>query len=392
MSDEAAPFVIDADSHVMEPADLWEQHLEPEFRDRAIRVFRRDGVEHLEIAGRVVLSGVLAALGGANVERLKLFTGGLGYRDGCPPASYEPAARGKLWDEWGVDAGVLFPTIGILPVPTGDLALVSAYARAYNSWQAEFARQLDGRAIPIANLNYRDVDEAVRELERCLALGFRGVFLPPELVDGRRPGDPHFDPILARCAEAGIPACLHVIVRFDGAGVPFEPWLRSGDQAQGTSIGPIFTFGLGAPGQIIPALASMVTDGVFDRIPNLKVLCVEAGCGWAAWLADRLDEKQDILGALAPTLEMRAGDYLRRNVYWVAEPAERSIGAMLDIMGEDRILWGSDYPHVDSTLEAPNQIRNATAALTPERRSAVLGENAAAVFGVTPRTRGDEEN
>jgi predicted TIM-barrel fold metal-dependent hydrolase len=371
----AAP-VIDADSHVLEPADLWETYLEPEYRDRAIRIVESDGLEQLVMGDQVVLAGTLAGLGGVHVERTRLFTGGLKYADGCPPASYDPAARVELYDEWGVDAGVVFPTIGILPFPCDDPGLASAYCRAYNTWQAEFSQGTRGRVLPIAHLNLRDPGEAVRELDRCLALGFRGVFVAPEPVDGVRPGEARFDPVWRRCAEAGVPACIHVVVRFSGAGVPYEPWLMSG-------AGMLFGFVLGAPGQIVPTVTSMVLDGVFDRVPELKVVCVEAGCGWAAHLMDRLDEKHDALGALFPSLERRPSEYLRQNVWYVAEPGERTIGAMLDLVGEDRVLWGSDFPHIDATLDAPDLIRASVAGLSGARQRAVLGGNAAAVFGIS---------
>ncbi len=367
--------VVDADSHVMEPADLWLRYLEPEFRDRAIRIETEGGIERLVIGEQVVLQGVLAGLGGAHQDRTRLFSGELRYTDGCPPASYDPAERARLLDEWGVDAGVIFPTVGILPFPTDDLALASAYCRAYNRWQHEFARAIPGRAVPIAALNLHDLDGAVRELDWCLAHGFRGVFLPPELVGPYRPGSPHFDPLWARCAEAGAPLCLHVIVRFGGAAVPFASWMQSAP-------GMVFTFGLGGTGQIIPAVASMVMDGVFDRLPALKLLAVEAGCGWAAYLMDRLDEKHVHFEKLVPKLELRPSEYFRRNCWFVAEPEERTIGAMLELVGEDRILWGSDYPHVDSSLDAAKQIRASVAHLSEARRNAVLGGNAAALFGL----------
>jgi predicted TIM-barrel fold metal-dependent hydrolase len=232
--------------------------------------------------------------------------------------------------------------------------------------------------LPIAHLNLADLDGAIVELDRCLALGFKGVFVPPEPVNDVRPGDPFFDPLWRRCAEAGVPACLHVVVRFGGAGVPYEPWLRAG-------AGMVFGFSLGAPGQIIPTVASMVLDGVFDRVPGLKVLCVEAGCGWAAHLMDRLDEKHELLSFMGPPLERRPSEYLQTNVWYVAEPEERSIGAMLDLVGEDRILWGSDFPHIDSKLDAADLIRSSIRQLTPQRQAAVLGENAAHLFGLNSR-------
>ena len=364
--------VVDCDSHVMEPADLWQRYLEPKFRDRAIRIEKHDGVEHLIIGEQSVLSGVLAALGGAHRDRTELFAGSLSYADGCEPASYDPRARAKLLDDWRVDRGVLFPTIGILPFPTDDQALANAYCRAYNRWQREFFESAPTRVVPIALLNWHDVDAAAAELKHCIAAGFRGAFVPPETIGGVRPSEPKFDPIWRQCEEAGIPGCLHVIVRFGGAATPFHFWHE-------TKPGAVFSFALGATGQMIPALSAMVVDLLFERFPRLKVVSVEAGCGYAAYLMDRLDEKRNLLGALHP-MRLPPSEYIRRNCYFVAEPEERTIGAMLELVGEDRILWGSDYPHVDSTLEAPRLIRESIAHLSPQRQAAVLGENAKRVF------------
>jgi predicted TIM-barrel fold metal-dependent hydrolase len=170
-----------------------------------------------------------------------------------------------------------------------------------------------------------------------------------------------------------------VVVRFGGAGIPFMPWHETG------MVGSLFSFSTGAPGQIIPTLTTMVVDGVFDRIPSLKVVCVEAGCGWAAYLMDRLDEKHRFFHDMAAVpLDLRPSEYLQRNVWFVAEPEERTIGAALDLVGEDRIVWGSDFPHIDSTLDAPNLIRQSVAALAEVRRIAVMGGNAAALFGWSP--------
>ena len=367
--------VIDCDSHVMEPPDLWLEYLEQRFRDRAIRIETdADGIEELIIGEQVVLRERLAALGGAHIDRIKLFTQPLKYVDGCPPASFDPAARVAMLDEWRVDRGVLFPTIGILPFPTKDNDLANAYCRAYNSWQADFSTGIRDRVVPIAAVNWHDVDEAAKELDRCLELGFGGLFVPPETIGDKRPSDPHFDPLWSRCEEAAIPACLHVIVRFEGAAIPFSGWHRVPGPG-----GPTFGFGLGATGQLIPAMASLVLDGVLERFARLKIVSVEAGCGYAAYLMDRLDEKFHFFNAMSP-LKMKPSEYIQRNCYFVAEPEERTIDAMLDLVGEDHILWGSDFPHVDARMDAPELIRESVAKLSDERRRRVLGENAERVF------------
>ncbi len=372
---ESTSLVVDCDSHVMEPPDLWERYLEPEFKNRAIRIARdpADGMEVLLVDNQPLLRGVLAGLGGANLERPKLLVpGAVPYLEGCPPASYVPEERIRMLDEWGVDAGVLFPTVGIL-WDVEDNALATAYARAYNNWINDFAAHNRRRIIPIAHLALQDPAAALAELRRCLRLGFKGVFLPPETITGRRFSHSDFDPIWRECEETGIPVCLHVIVRFNRR----PPIL--GDFYQPGEFRAVWGFALGGFAQIVPAMLTMIADGLLDRFPRLKVLCVEAGCGWAPYMMDRMDEKYEHLGWTFP-LKMKPSDYFRRNIWVVAEPEERTLGAVMDLMGEDRVLWGSDFPHIDSTLEAPRLIRKSVAELSPERQKKLLGENARAVF------------
>jgi uncharacterized protein len=357
--------VIDCDAHVLEPATLWQEYLEPPFRDRAIRIEVRDGMEQLIIGEQVVLQGVVAGLGGAEADKADVFGGKLTYLHDNPPDTFDPHARAARMDEWGISTSVVFPTIGILPFPTDDLDLASAYCRAYNRWIDDFCRAAPGRFHPVALVNWRDVDSARRELERCIGRGFKGLFVPPETIDGRRPGDPHFDPIWAVCHEAGIPGCFHVIVRFEGAAVPFAAW-------HATSPGLIFGFGLGGAGQLIPAVASVIVDQLFVRFPRLKIVSVEAGCGFAPYLMDRLDAKYEAFRKVVP-LPRPPSEYIRTNCYFVAEQGERTIGTALELVGNDRILWGSDYPHVDALDIGRHLPRD-----WPE-----LARNAARVFNIS---------
>lgn len=367
--------VVDCDSHVMEPADLWEKYIDPRYRDRAIRIVRdqTDGMEVLMVDNQPLLRGTLGGLGGVEVDRRKLLTpGAVSYAEGCPPASYLPDERLRLLDSWQVDAGVLFPTVGIL-WDVADAGLASAYARAYNRWLEDFASRDRSRMIPIAHLALQDPDEAIAELRRCLKAGFKGIFLPPEPINDKRFSDYIFDPIWHECEDAGIPVCLHVIVRFNRAPALLGNFYKPGE------FRAVYGFALGGFAQIVPAMMTMVADGLFDRFPRLKVLCVEAGCGWAPYIMDRMDEKYEHLGWTFP-LRMKPSDYFRRNIWVVAEPEERTIGTVIELMGEDRVLWGSDFPHIDSTIEAPRLIREAVASFGPERRRKLLGANASLVF------------
>ncbi len=377
----ARPFVVDADSHVLEPPRLWEEYLEPRYRDRAIRIVRGPaGLEQLVADGEVLLPQGLAALGGVEHPATDLFTNpALSYLDGAPPASMQTDARIALLDSWGVDAGVVFPTIGILWDKESDPELAIAWARAYNRWQWDFASPRLDRIVPIAHIPLYDPELALGELRRCLRLGYRGMFLAPEPVLGKRPSHPDFDRLWAELQEAELPVCLHVIVRFNRSVTgAFSQWF---DREKGES-NMVFGFGLGGTFQLIPAIAALVTDGLFDRFPRLRSCVVEAGGGWAGYLMDRLDEKYARFGS--ERTKQRPSEYFRRNVWVVCDPTERtaSIDATCELLGEEHVLWGSDYPHIDSHLDAADEIRASVSGLSPHRRRLVLGENARRLFGL----------
>ncbi len=372
-------FTVDADSHVLEPPDLWERYLESRYQDRGIKVRPGPNGEELIVDGEVLMSGRLASLGGVEHNAGELFRRpDVPYLEGCPAASMHTDARVALLDEWGVDAGVTFPTIGILWDKEEDPELAMAYARAYNNWQWDFASPALSRIIPIAHIPLYDPDLALIELRRCLKLGFKGMFLAPERVCGKRPSHPDFDPLWAELQAADLPICIHLIVRFKRAvGLAGSQWY---DPAEG--INTVFAFGLGGTMQLIPAISSMVCDGLFDRFPKLKVLVVEAGAGFAAYVMDRLDEKFDRFGAFVP-LKHKPSDYFRRNLWYVMDPQERSIDAQCDLVGEDRFLWGSDYPHIDSHIKAADEVRASLQPMNERRRRLVLGENARHLFNLS---------
>lgn len=377
---QARPLVVDMDSHVMEPPDLWLNYLEPRYRHRAIRIERSaDGVESLIVDNKVLLSGRLAALGGVEHDAMQAFTDpALSYLDGCPKASYDTSARVRLLDEWGVDKGVVFPTIGILWDKADDPELAMAYARAYNNWQWDFAKPAPDRILPIAQIPLYDVDLACEELKRCLKLGFKGMFLAPEPVGGRRPSNPVFDPLWNLLVDANLPVCVHLIVRFDRVvNLSNTKWWDVPRERPDT----VFSFGLGGTMQLIPAVAALVCDGLFERHPGLKVAIVESGAGYVRYLMDRLDEKYARFKA-SSCLTRRPSEYIRENFWFVMDPGEGGIDAQCDLVGEDRFLWGSDYPHIDSHLTAMQELHAALAPMAERRRNLVLGGNARKLFSL----------
>ena len=239
--------IVDADSHVLEPADLWEKNLEPKYRDKAIRLLKDDeGLEYFDIGGRksfLQQGGMLAAqaAAGQSEQALRerfLKPGAVTYEEGrrVAPGAVDPHERIKFMDEEGIDVTVLYPTIGLSwEVDCFDPELAAAYCRVYNDWLVGFCKPYPHRLIPIAHLSLLDVGEAVKELKRTAKLGMKGIFFciwPPQ---GRSFGDAYYDPLWAEAQDLGIPVSLHVISLSGQSRAPPTPPRREG-RAIGSSL------------------------------------------------------------------------------------------------------------------------------------------------------------
>jgi uncharacterized protein len=317
------------------------------------------------------MSGGLAGLGGVEHHRSTLPY--RTYLEAAPLASFDTEERIQLFDDWGMAGGIVFPTIGIL-WDTEDPRLADAYCRAYNRWCQDFRGEYQDRIFPMAHIAMHDPDLALAELRRCLKMGFRGVFMAPEPVNGVSPADPRFDPLWHELQDAKLPFCLHVIVRFNRI-------IENPTRFHSLLLEPsrTFAFGMGATYQIIPAMASLIMSGFFDRFPDLRCLCVEAGAGWAPYIAHRLDEKYEMFGYAEKT-KHEPSYYMKKNVWYVVEPRESYIGSAMDVIGEEQFIWGSDYPHIDSSIHAIDQVLETASGLSEHRKRLLLGENARKLY------------
>src|SRR2546426_12836548 len=167
------PGAIDADGHILEPPDTWERYIDPQYRDRAIRITKnQDGLEILEIGGgpsKYRKPGQLAQSGamgkkGADLKPHPDKT----YVNQAPFGAMDPKERLARMDQEGLEKAIIYPTLGLAweTEDVDDLGLQAAYARAYNRWAVDFCADSGGRLIPIAHVSFGDPQEAARELER----------------------------------------------------------------------------------------------------------------------------------------------------------------------------------------------------------------------------------
>jgi len=372
---------VDADGHLLEDAGLWERYIEAKYRDRAMRLARdAEGLEYLEIDGKPskrTRKGYPATLGRMGQTELEAFVPhpDKTYAANMPYGACDPDERLKLLDAEGLDAAVLYPTLGILwESELEDVELSQAYCRAYNRWIAEFCRGSRGRLVPIAHLSLGDPEAAAAELARAVRDGCRGAFVVPFVWNGRAHGDPAHDAVFRQAVELDVPLAIHPA---------FEPFkLRSARFTDGHRL-PLLASVTAADG-VRHAFTTFFDHGTFDRFPTLKLVLLESGAGWIGYWLDRLDgvAEATYIGAKAG-LRSRPSDTFRRQVYISGDPDERTLPALMKLYGADRFFWASDYPHPDHTGDYLQALEAMVDGVAAPDRPGLLGGNVRRAFGLS---------
>ncbi|MDG2304389.1 MAG: amidohydrolase family protein [Candidatus Binatia bacterium] len=379
---EALPFpfpgTIDADGHVLEPADLWETHLEERYRARAIRIGTNDdGFEFLEIDGKPAVRTRPGSLGmlGAMGEEMARLSPDRKYNDHIPYGGGDASERVELADRENLEKVLLYPTLGLLwEAELEDPELSLAYARAYNRWIADFCRDTKGRLVPIAHVSLLDVEGAATELERAVKDGCRGAFVAPFNHNRKAHGHPDHDPLFAKACELDVPIAIHptieptwaVPIRFKGLGMASEffynTMLRQGAQQ---------------------SLLSFFAYGTLERFPTLKLGVLESGCGWAGAFLDRIDAIYETnLGRTTP-LKRPPSEYFRRQCFISGDPDETAAPLIMDHVGAECFMWATDYPHPDHPSTWVPALERFVALLSAKTRAAFLGENVKRIYGLS---------
>ncbi len=372
--------VIDADGHVLEPADTWQKYIDPEFRDRAIHIAPGDDHrERLFFDNRpfAFMRGNLGTLGGIELEKGQLgrLTDDYTYAEGAPPGSYDPAARIKVLDEEGIDRVLLYPTIGICwEGCVTHPALATAYTKAYNRWIVDFCAYNTQRLYPVAHISLLDPEGATREVIRARKAGCVGVYLSPDLAarGGRAFVDPVFAPFWSTVQDLDMPVGFHVVVRDRPA---FQSFSVPGTPGDG-----LFFFAFLAI-DVMAAFTSMIASGIFETYPRLKCAVLEAGGNWiSAWL-DRMDHKFEVTAAVSP-LSRKPSEYFYRQCIVAMDPDESMNAEVIRHIGADYVTWASDYPHIDASFGVARQMKASLKHLPAASQEKVLGGNVMRFYGL----------
>ena len=373
--------IISADDHIdlqWLPKDLWQSRVPASWRERAPKVIdTADGPYWVcgedrwdSWGGR---KGVAGAMGG---RRMALERGGV-----LEPGVLRPtttALRLADMDRDGVDATVMYGPI--VPLLIKDPELRRVCYRAYNEWLAEFCATAPERLVGVGLIPIDEPQHAAEEVRQLRKLGLRtGMFLAARVETPL--WDDVWEPLWQAAAESGIPIGFHLggglrTVHFSGPKMH-----HPGNMGVRVSASTL---------QMDEPLAAVIFSGALERYPRLRIVLAETGIGWLPYMLERMDDTYDKFvdapafwnnqGGLA--LKMPPSAYFKRQI-WATFQTDIAGMRLRDVVGDDRIMWASDYPHADSTWPESQKAIEANFKDVPApARKRILCANARQLYGL----------
>ncbi len=356
--------LFDADNHYYEPRDAFTRHLEPACHDRAIHVETDErGRDRVMIGARPFtflenpffettarpgsLREMLRNLGKEGFEAEDV-------REPIQPEYRDRESRLRKMDEQGLHAALLFPTLAVCVehFMKEDVQQTFANVRAFNRWlDDDWGFAYRGRLFGVPLLSLLDVDLAVKELEWVIGRGARVIHLRPGPQGGFSPADPRFDPFWARVNEAKLAVAFHISESGYNEMMSVHYGERANPPSHRQSAFQWTNFYGDRP--IMDTFSALIFHNLFGRFPDLRVLSVENGSLYVPYLMKVMDKMKG-MGRNGPWL----GGYVKgrpsevfKRCFYVSPYHEEDIVALAGLIGADRVLFGSDYPHAEGLAE-----------------------------------------
>jgi uncharacterized protein len=380
--------VVDADSHMTERHDLFTERAPKGYEDKVPHVERIDGLDMWVIEGKTfgkAGSGGTVDRGGRKHPFQDSQGGSWGIGD-VHPAAWDPKERLRLIDRLGIDAQVLYPnSIGLggqnLWNAISDPMIPLLCVELYNDAMAEVQEESGNRFVPMPIMPAWDIAACVREATRCAQMGYRGVNMTADPQDSGSPdlGDPAWDPFWEVCAGLDLPVHFHIGASQTALAYFGTTFWPSQDDYVKPAIGGASLFQNNSR-----LLLNSAYSGMFDRHPNLKMVSVESGIGWVPFMLEAMDyELEENAPEWFDKLEKLPSEYFRDNWYatfWF-ETGRGDLQHLIDAVGEDKIMFETDFPHPTSLHPNPlEMVKDKIASLRPETQRKVMGENAATLY------------
>lgn len=332
--------ICDTDAHQIEPSKIWSDYIDPAFADRAPRVEKVGDRETLCVEGEP-FTAEKGNYPMNSPEFLAAAARAMKRFERARKSGFDPASRLADMDDEGVDAQVIYPTYGgqMLGYEFKDPELLAACCRAYNDWSREYCSADPDRLRWAAILPVQAPDLAVEEAKRAAENGAVSFYIRPNPVAGRNLHHPDYDPLWATISSLDKPISIH------DSGSPHIP--SYGDRMESHTTGHI----LAHPFEAMSAMAGLIWFGVPERHPDLTIVHVEADAGWLPYWLQRMEQHWDFSGnAEHDYLRKRPTEYFKSNFFVAARGDEMTLGSVVDLVGDDNVLFNTDYPHPDGTF------------------------------------------
>ena len=382
--------VIDADTHYTEPHDMWVKRAPARFKDRVPQVKMFDGRMSWIIDDKLSIgtgahpnSSILKDLTKVRVldDFLKLE-----FAD-VHPASSDVKERLKVMDMTGIHAQIVYPNIlGFGGQATGkvDFELRQVCVEIYNDAMAEVQAESGDRMFPMALLPWWDLKAAIKETERCAAMGLRGININSDPhqhkgMDGEQLpdlGHPHWDPLWEVCVANALPVNFHIgasDTAIDWMGQ--QGWPSLPRELRAGISGAMMFFGNGR------VVSNLIYSGVLDRNPGLKFVSVESGAGWVPFLMEALDYQLVEIAENQKGFSKKPSEYFKSNFFACFWFEKDDVAPMLRKVGIDNVMFETDFPHPTSLFPIEN-LEGRLGDLTFEEKSKVLSLNAAKLYRI----------
>lgn len=363
--------IISADSHFVEPPNMWGERLDQKFRDRAPHTVRGlNGKDGEFFVCENINPFPVAAFFGAGVPSEVLLEHNKKGMEAAPASVWDPAARLKDQDRDGVVAETIYTSMGMPLYMLDDAELRSACFRAYNDWAIEYCSHNPKRLLPLGLITLEDIAAGVQELQRIAKKGMRGAMIWAEAPGDKPYSHADYDPFWAAAQDLNMPLSLHILTGRKGTGLDFF----SGNLAlQATTLHH----------EIERSLAVFALGGVLERFPTLTIVSAENDVAWMPYFMWRMDNIYSRIGGLSGMkLVMKPSEYIKRQVYatFINEPVFLKT---LDMYGPDNAMWSSDYPHTAATWpRSQDFIQKTFNSLAESDRRKILHDTAARVYRI----------
>jgi predicted TIM-barrel fold metal-dependent hydrolase len=368
--------IISSDSHVTEHPEAYTSRVAKKYRDRVPHLIYDEKFGDLiameGLKKPIALS--IASSAGENPKDLLTRRGKDATFEVLPKGGWDPASRIEAQKRDGISAEILYPTVGMEVCNLKDPELKKVSMDAYNAWLAEFTSGAPGRLFGLGQTPMRDIDESIADLEKIKAMGMVGVNLPgrPAIPDHDYDSE-IYDPFWQACIDLGLPPSFHILTSGDGVAVA---------NTRGHKLNAFM--GIIRANQDIVGM--LILGAVFDRNPDLKVVCVEADAGWAPHYMHRMDHGYEYhrYWMRAMPLERKPSEYFLDNICLTFQN-DRPALLNKDHLNIRNLLWANDYPHPDSTWpDSQGVIDEHMAHLSDDERAWVLHDNTSQLYSLPP--------